>query len=347
MVSRFCPPRSLRLALFTSLANVVMATWTGKPLIAKTAEQFRNGWVYLDSSDLELGRELDHSAVQQPSDGELLVGVVLSGVDVPRHSSISSARVRFVVDEVRRESGLPLNLLVYAERTANAAPPGGNDGNLSLRVPTRSTLSWAPEASLDVGEELLSPDVSELVSEVTSLPDWQRGNSIALLFQYVSGDGVRWVESAYRRPAAATLEVTFTAPPASPAPPRSPPSPPVPPPPPPPLPTPPPSESGLAMLLAGSMVLASAALLGACQALRRELQQRRHGGLPTRPAAAAASSAVSAPTRSDGRVAPARDMIPIGVAVPASSTGDRAIELGVVATVVGAPIMDGPHARTA
>ena len=54
---------------------------------------------------------------------------------------------------------------------------------------------WQPEASTTVGDALNTPDISSIVTEITSQSDWAAGNSLAILFGHTSGSGARWVES--------------------------------------------------------------------------------------------------------------------------------------------------------
>ena len=53
---------------------------------------------------------------------------------------------------------------------------------------------WQPETSATVGDALNTPDISSIVREIVSLPDWTQGNPMTILFGHTAGAGVRWVE---------------------------------------------------------------------------------------------------------------------------------------------------------
>lgn len=48
-------------------------------------------------------------------------------------------------------------------------------------------MIWTPEVSAAVGDQLGTPDISSIVNEITAMPGWLSGNSLAILFGHISG----------------------------------------------------------------------------------------------------------------------------------------------------------------
>ena len=78
-------------------------------------------------------------------------------------------------------SSNPVRITIYAERSASAAKPTSTAYDLTSRVRTAANVSWSPPVSTEVGEELLTPDLSGLVQEVVSQADWTAGGSLCAL----------------------------------------------------------------------------------------------------------------------------------------------------------------------
>ena len=68
---------------------------------------------------------------------------------------------------------------------------------------------WQPEASTTVGDALNTPDISSIVTEITSQSDWAAGNSLAILFGHTSGSGARWVEASEQMDGIQTPALVF------------------------------------------------------------------------------------------------------------------------------------------
>lgn len=149
------------------------------------AEENQNGEVDLSSSDLELVEESDTQ----------LVGLRFNDVNVSPQTVLRRAHIQFTCDET---STSRTDLLIAAEDSGNARRFSADSHDLSSRKRTTAEVAWRPDAWLKTGESGLSqrtPDLSELIREVTGRPDWRPGNSLVFLLR---GAGKR-VAEAYGR----------------------------------------------------------------------------------------------------------------------------------------------------
>ena len=128
--------------------------------------------------------------------GEQLVGIVFPSVDIGSGSILDSAYVLFDVDEVRPgQSDADCLITIFGEKNTNPAAPSNTAKDLSNRVPTAAAVSWSPDPSVGVHDELMTPDISSVVNEIVGMPGWTAGNPLTILFGHVSGSGSRWVEA--------------------------------------------------------------------------------------------------------------------------------------------------------
>ena len=145
--------------------------------------------MYLTSSDYELMHDGDDD------DDEQIVGITFPSVDIAKEHLLIYASARFQVDEVNPgPSDQSVTVSIYGELNANSVRPSSSAGDLSARTPTAANVMWQPEASATVGDALNTPDISSIVREIVSLPDWTQGNPMTILFGHTAGAGVRWVE---------------------------------------------------------------------------------------------------------------------------------------------------------
>ena len=148
-------------------------------------EDVASGSMYLTSSDLELMR--DGSSQQT-------VGIVFPHVAIVP-SDVDDAQIAFEVDEVHTQSSEPLSIRIVGELSANAALPSQQAFDLSSRMRTSAMVMWSPDVTPTVGERIYTPDISSIVREITDQPGWTAGNRLCILFELVSGTGIRWVKS--------------------------------------------------------------------------------------------------------------------------------------------------------
>ena len=160
-------------------------------------EEISNGSIYADSSDLELINDVDDQQV---------VGLRFS-VDIPQGALITSSYIQFTTDEETTDS---TDLLITAERAADASPFTDTANNVSSRITTNAVVSWSPGAWTSIGDNgdaQRTPDLSAIIQEVSNLPGWSPNNNIAFV---VTGSGRRTAIS-YDRSAtqAPTLYVEY------------------------------------------------------------------------------------------------------------------------------------------
>jgi hypothetical protein len=139
-----------------------------------------------------------------------LVGYRFTSITIPVGSVIMSANIQFTT-EVASTTGTQLH--IAGQASDNALTFGTTSNNLSLRPVTAASATWQPVAWTLVGEagaNQRTPNLKNVVQEITNRPGWVSGNAMAFV---VSGSGLR-VASSYNRNRlrAARLVVTYYAP---------------------------------------------------------------------------------------------------------------------------------------
>ena len=163
------------------------------------AEEFYDGNMSLNSTDLELGLEksLPHK-----------VGVRFTNLSIPENAVINKAYIQFKADEKDSESTA---LTIYGESIGNAPAFNNLDYNISDRTKTNISVSWLPAvwgSTGAAGEEQRTPDLSSLIQEIISTTGWESNNAIAFI---ISGDGARVAEAYEGDPdGAALLYIEFS-----------------------------------------------------------------------------------------------------------------------------------------
>jgi hypothetical protein len=155
-------------------------------------EEHPNGWLYVNSSDLELVQ--DGSATQK-------VGIRFTGVAVPKGAVIVNAWVQFTVDEYSTGS---VSVRIRGNDVGNAAGFSGSYG-VSSRVATGASVMWSPPDWVSVGEAGVNqrtPSLVPLVQALVNRADWAPGNAMAFL---IDGSGWRTAESYDGSPPTAPL----------------------------------------------------------------------------------------------------------------------------------------------
>ncbi len=162
-------------------------------------ERITDGYMYMDSSDLELVYDPGVTKANQS------VGMRFNGVSIPRGATITQAYVEFQVDETSSEA---TSLVLHGEAADNAAAFSTSARNVTSRVRTSASTAWNNiPAWTAVGAKVQSPDLSGVVQEIVNRTGWSAGNSLVIL---VDGSGRR-VASAYESGAAtaAILHVAY------------------------------------------------------------------------------------------------------------------------------------------
>ncbi|MBI5158101.1 MAG: hypothetical protein HZA58_08860, partial [Acidimicrobiia bacterium] len=155
-------------------------------------EQNSNGYLYTDSSDLELTTE--GTIVQT-------IGLRFRGVAIPAGATVSAAWVQFAADET---SSGATQLAIRGVAQANPLPFSGT-GNVSARPTTVAQVPWSPAPWTAVGlagTAQRTPDLTSVLNELLAAPGWTSGNAIAFT---ITGTGSRVAESYEGSAAAAPL----------------------------------------------------------------------------------------------------------------------------------------------
>ncbi len=157
------------------------------------AEEAGDGKMNLGSSDLELTAV--GSNIQT-------VGIRFADIQIPQNATILNAYVQFEVDEVSPGAS---GLIIRGEAVADASAYRIEDFDITSRPATDASVSWNPPPWQSVDAHNINqrtPDLSKLVKEIVSRPDWQSGNHLAFI---VSGTGRRTSESFNGEATAAPL----------------------------------------------------------------------------------------------------------------------------------------------
>jgi hypothetical protein len=144
-------------------------------------EELSNGWLYTNSSDLELTED---SSVQT-------IGLRFAGIDIPAGATIVNAWIRFTTDETG-SSGT--NLTVRGHDAGNARTFSGTRG-VTSRPTTAAAVAWTPPAWTTTGAsgaDQQTPDLSAIAQAIVDRTDWAPGNAMAFV---IGGTGKRVAES--------------------------------------------------------------------------------------------------------------------------------------------------------
>ena len=179
------PPTSTTTSSAPTTTTVATTTTTTPPAGTHDAvvsaggddvEQIANGWLYTNSSDLELVDDV----------GGQTIGLRFTAIPIPQGATITAAWVQFTVDET---STAPAALRLHLHDSGSAPPFSGNSG-VSNR-PATASVEWTPDPWLVPGTSATAqrtPDLSAQVQAVVGRADWSPGGALAVV---VTGSGTR------------------------------------------------------------------------------------------------------------------------------------------------------------
>jgi hypothetical protein len=140
-------------------------------------EAMLDGWTLLDSSDVELPRDLDFVTDQ-------IVGLTFP-LNVPQNAIISNAYIQFMTKDSLRSSG-SVTLLVYAEGSTTPSAFLTGSKQLSTRLSGNEAIKWSPpdwtvpeEASVNQQ----TPNISPILQELVMQREWVPGNKVVILIK--------------------------------------------------------------------------------------------------------------------------------------------------------------------
>lgn len=160
-------------------------------------EEGETGQMGLDSSDLEFG-EFDTSGT--PDFGIQTIGLRFNGIEIPANATINSASIQFTADNTGSD---PVELTIYGENVGSAAEYSSADFNVTSRSKTTSNAVWEVPQWLVGGEKGASQktvDLSAVIQEIVSRPDWTPSNSINIIMEH-SGPSIGVTSSSGGREA--------------------------------------------------------------------------------------------------------------------------------------------------
>ncbi len=157
-----------------------------------------DGSIYAGSSDIELVYD----------NGNQIIGLRFSGLNIPPGETIDSAFIQFTVDEV---SSGACALSIRGHNDDNSTPFTTMAKNVSSRVTTSAEVTWEPPVWLTVGmagEDQKTPDLSPIIQEIVNRPGYTQSSAISII---ITGSGER-VAEAYEGEAgsAALMTVSYT-----------------------------------------------------------------------------------------------------------------------------------------
>lgn len=143
-------------------------------------ERVSDGFVYLDSSDLEL---LTDPGI---TNGVQSVGMRFTGVNIPYGATITNAYLEFQVDEATNEN---TSMVFYGQDTDNAGAFITAAYNITGRTKTSASVNWNNVPAWNtVGDRAQSPNLASVIQEIVDRGGWSSGNSMVII---VDGTGRR------------------------------------------------------------------------------------------------------------------------------------------------------------
>ncbi|MBE0682132.1 MAG: right-handed parallel beta-helix repeat-containing protein [Anaerolineales bacterium] len=159
---------------------------------ADDVEESETGWIYIDSTDLELAYDSNNQ----------VVGIRFVNLNVPKGATITNAYLQFKVDETTTSA---VSLSIQGEASSNASAFVGTARNISSRTRTTNTINWSPPSwstlgAMGTGQQ--TPNLAPVVQEIVNQSGWAAGNSLVMI---ISGTGKRVAEAYEDDPAGAPL----------------------------------------------------------------------------------------------------------------------------------------------
>jgi len=116
------------------------------------------------------------------------IGVRFSDLQIPVGANITEARIQFTA---KGESDGDSDLTIKGEAINNADPFEEENGNLSDRSTTSTSVNWQPDhwtSDEGSGPNEQTPNISTILQEIIDGQDWESGNAMVFL---ITGTGER------------------------------------------------------------------------------------------------------------------------------------------------------------
>lgn len=142
-------------------------------------EAVPTGAMNLSSSDLEMTMEAT----------EQIIGLRFANFNIPEGATISGVYIQFTTDET---DDVATDLLIEGELSPDSPAFTSTDGDLSSRSRSVENVAWDNIPAWDMigeaGPNQQTPDLTAVLSEIISQPDWESGNAVTFI---ISGTGSR------------------------------------------------------------------------------------------------------------------------------------------------------------
>ena len=164
------------------------------------------------AAETDDGKEYDDGVVDLGGelieiDAEGVAGFRFEGVEIPPDAWLISGRLQFSQQSI---SNLSSDGFVWGELVADSSPFTGENGEFSGRQRTTHQVSWNTESwttLLTEEEPAETPDLSKVLDEIISQPDWRSGNAMSF---FVTKSLQRVAAAFESAPSlAASLSVTY------------------------------------------------------------------------------------------------------------------------------------------
>lgn len=140
-------------------------------------EESASGWMYFDSTDIELV----HDSNSQ------VVGLRFTGVNLPVGAVITNAYVNFTADETSSEA---VTVQIQGQVSPNASAFIDKDGDVSSRIKTQNYVNWSPPPWNTIGATHATPNLGSVIQEIINQPGWISGNSLVIIISGTTGHRV-------------------------------------------------------------------------------------------------------------------------------------------------------------
>jgi hypothetical protein len=144
------------------------------------AEEHLNAGMDITSTDLEIV----HEDAGAPATDEQLIGMRWI-IPLAKGSMMTKAYIEFELKEVKGSgtNTAPVNVIIEGQLDPNPAAFTTAAKNITDRARTTAQVKWTLPPGLAVGDKLQTPDVSSIISELTSQDGWASGNALVIILR--------------------------------------------------------------------------------------------------------------------------------------------------------------------
>jgi hypothetical protein len=139
--------------------------------------------VKLNDVDIDLPTDKPSGYVEQ------LTAIRFDNAFIQRGATITNAHIQFTsfaADDAISKYTVKVSMRVSGEKSGRSSPLAATTSNISQRIKTINTVTWAPPRWDGAGKDGSAQKTSDLyciIQEIVAQPDWVPGNSILILFE--------------------------------------------------------------------------------------------------------------------------------------------------------------------